>query len=113
MFSEENKWVPYAYTGISAMGVVANYKSFKYIGKTFNVKDNLINALSKDSFISMLGNGFFCASGLIWSINDQILKSKIGCCFTLSGLYVPIFTGNFDQVFNSTESDQVTWHISW
>ena len=96
MFSEGNKWVHCAYTGISAIGFVANYKSFKYVKKTFNINDNLINALAKDSFLSMMCNGLFCVNGLIWSFNEQILKSKIGCSFYLSGLYVPLFTGNFD-----------------
>ena len=93
MFSEGNKWVHYAYTGISAIGIVANYKSYKYIKKTFNVNNNLFDALSKDSYIAMIGNGLFCLDGLIWSFNDQILKSKIGCVLTVSGGYIPVFTG--------------------
>ena len=93
MFSQENKWVHYAYTGIAAMGVVANFKSYKYIKKTFNINDNLFDALSKDSYLAIVGNGLHCASGLIWCFNDQILKSRVGCVLSLAGGYIPLFTG--------------------
>ena len=45
MFSNSNRWVNYAFVAISGFGFIINFKGFKYITKTFNVNDNLLNIL--------------------------------------------------------------------
>ena len=90
-----NKWVSLALTGVSGLAICTNFKSYLYIKHTFNVKDNLFNILSKDSLATGTLTILYFVANIIHLVNEDALKSKIGCGFSFIGLWLPSMMGPF------------------
>ena len=90
-----NKWVSLAFIGISGLAIYTNFKSYRYIRHTFNVKDNLFNILSKDSLSTGTLTILYFVANIIHFVNEDALKSQIGCRFTFIGIWLPSMMGPF------------------
>ena len=90
-----NKWVSLALTSISSLAICTNFKSYQYIKHTFNTKDNLFNILSKDSLATGTLTILYFVANIIHFVNEDALKSKIGCGFTFIGIWLPSMMGPF------------------
>ena len=90
-----NKLVSLSLTGISGLAICTNFKSYQYIKHTFNVKDNLFNILSKDSLVTGTLTILYFVANIIHLVNEDALKSKIGCGFSFIGLWLPSMMGPF------------------
>ena len=90
-----NKWVSFALTGISGLAICTNFKSYRYIKHTFNTKDNLFNILSKDSLVTGTLSILYFVANIINFVNEDALKSKIGCAFSFVGWWLPTIMGPF------------------
>ena len=90
-------WViNYAMVCISGLGFFANFKSYRYITKTFNTSDNLFNVLAKDALINAALNALYSIGSIIMIINRQVFKSnKFACAFWAMTGTIPIVTGPF------------------
>ena len=90
-------WViNYAMVCISGLGFFANFKSYRYITKTFNTSDNLFNVLAKDALINAALNALYSIGSIIMIINRQVFKSnKFACAFWAMTGFIPIVTGPF------------------
>ena len=97
MFAGFIGWViNYAMVCISGLGFFANFKSYRYITKTFNTSDNLFNVLAKDALINAALNALYSIGSIIMIINRQVFKSsKFACAFWLMTGFIPIVTGPF------------------
>ena len=84
-----NKYVTIVLTGISLTGLYTNWKSFRYISNTFNVQDNLFNILIKDSLFTAICCGLYFCKSVVSIIDEDILRTKLGCSLVFYGLYLP------------------------
>ena len=85
----ETKWYSYLFSGISGLGIITNFKSFKYITRTFQTTDDLFSILAKDSLISTLCSGLYFITNTIRIITPEYLKNKPGCIVQFLGIYIP------------------------
>ena len=85
----ETKWYSYLFSGISGLGIITNFKSFKYITRTFQTTDDLFSILAKDSLISTLCSGLYFITNTIRIIIPEYLKNKPGCIVQFLGIYIP------------------------
>ena len=90
-----NKWVSFVLTGISGLAICTNFKSYRYIKHTFNTKDNLFNILSKDSLVTGTLSILYFVANIINFVNEDALRSKIGCAFSFVGWWLPTIMGPF------------------
>ena len=85
----------YAYllTGLSGLGIITNLKSYAYVTKTFDTTNNLFNILSKDSLVTAICSAIFFVTNIIKLINEDLLRSKLGCVAHFAGLFLPSMLG--------------------
>ena len=88
-----NPLYSYLLTIISGLGTLTNLKSFAYVTKTFDTRNNLFNILAKDSLVAAICSAIFFATNLIKLINGDLLKSKLGCVVHFAGIYLPTMLG--------------------
>ena len=88
-----NPLYSYLLTIISGLGTLTNLKSFAYVTKTFDTRNNLFNILAKDSLVAAICSAVFFATNVIKLINDDLLKSKLGCVVHFAGIYLPTMLG--------------------
>ena len=74
---------------ISAFSTFTNFKSFSYVTKTFDTSNNLFNILAKDSLTAAICSAIHLATSFINLINEDLLKSKLGCVAHFAGLFLP------------------------
>ena len=98
MFSSSNTWVNYAFVDISGFSFAANFKGFKYITQTFNVKDNLFNILALDALTTTILNGIYSIASLIMIVNRDFFKTKLTCASFIIIGFLPCVTGKFFNV---------------
>ena len=75
---------------ISALSTFTNLKSFAYVTKTFDTSNNLFNILAKDSLAAAICSAIFSATNFINIINEDLLKSKLGCVVHFAGIFLPL-----------------------
>ena len=90
-----NKWVSLVLTGVSGITICTNFKSYRYIKRTFNSKDNLFSILSKDSLATGVSYILYFLANIIHFANEDVLKSKVGCSFSFVGWWLPAMMGPF------------------
>ena len=98
MFSSSNRWVNYAFIGISGFGFITNFKGFKYITETFNVNDNLFNILAKDAMITTTLNGVYSIGSLIMIIDQEVFSTRLACASLVLSGFLPMVTGTFKTI---------------
>ena len=83
----------YPLTGLSGLGIITNLKSYAYVTKTFDTNNNLFNILSKDSLVTAICSAIFFVTNIIKLINEDLLRSKLGCVVHFAGLFLPSMLG--------------------
>ena len=86
---------------ISAFSTFTNFKSFSYVTKTFDTSNNLFNILAKDSLAATICSALLSATSFINLINEDLLKSKLGCVVHFAGIYLPSGLGPLSSLLIS------------
>ena len=88
-----SKIYSYLLTGIAAIGVITNFKCFKYIKKTFDTKGNVFYILAQESLATSINSALYLITNIVSFINEDLMKNKIGCAIHFSGIYLPTVVG--------------------